>query len=128
MKAKVVEKQIPMTLYDIIRFQINNYCFLNNVRISPAQLDTLAFLGMWGDMNISDFCDQIVTEEIFGNPQTVRNFVIKCVKDKLVVRKGTGKKIICLDDAFNLLNEGTILINMKVYHADQSQKSTGETS
>jgi hypothetical protein len=119
MKAKVIEKQLPMSLYDIIRFQINTYCFLNNIRISPAQLDTLAYLGMWGDMNISDFCDQIVTEDIFGSSQTVRNFVIKCVKDNLILRTGTGKKIIRLTDNINLLNEGTILINMKVYHVNQ---------
>lgn len=121
MKAKVVEKQLPLSLYDIIRFQINNYCFLNKIRISPAQLDTLAYLGMWGDMNISDFCDQIANEDIFGSAQTVRNFIIKCVKDKLVIRTGTGKKIIRLTDDLNLMNEGTILINMKVYHVDQSK-------
>lgn len=121
MKAKVIEKQLPMDLYDIIRFQINTYCFLNSVRISPAQLDTLAYLGMWGDMNISDFCEQIVVQDIFGNPQTVRNFVIKCVKEGLIERKGMGNKTICLSDKFALLNTGTILINMKVYHVDQSK-------
>jgi len=123
MKAKVVEKKLALNLYDIIRFQINTHCFLNAVRISPAQLDAIAFLGMWGEMNISDFCEQIVVEELFGNPQTVRNFVIKCVKDGLVNRKGMGNKIITLSEKFKLLNEGTILINMKVYHVDQSQDS-----
>jgi hypothetical protein len=123
MKAKVVEKKLALNLYDIIRFQINTHCFLNAVRISPAQLDAIAFLGMWGEMNISDFCEQIVVEELFGNPQTVRNFVIKCVKDGLVNRKGMGNKIITLSEKFKLLNEGTILINMKVYHVDQSQES-----
>jgi len=122
MKVKVVNNNLPMALYDIIRFQINNYCFLNDVRISPAQLDTLAYLGKWGEMNISDFCDQIVEQNVFGNPQTVRNFIIKCVKDNLIIRKGTGNKIICLSEEFNLLSEGSILINMKVYHADQSQE------
>lgn len=126
MKVQVIDKNLPMTLYDIIRFQINNYCFLNDVRISPAQLDTLAYLGMWGDMNISDFCDQVVDEDVFSNPQTVRNFVIKCVKENLILRKGTGKKIICLVDDFSLLREGSILINMKVYHANKSKKSDQE--
>ncbi|NIP30425.1 MAG: hypothetical protein GTN59_07645 [Candidatus Dadabacteria bacterium] len=121
MKAKVIEKQWPMSLYDIIRFQINTHCFLNSIRISPAQLDTLAYLGMWGDMNISDFCEQIAAEEIFGTPQTVRNFVTKCVKDKLIYKKGMGKKIISLSDDFKLINNGTILINMKVYHVDKEQ-------
>lgn len=123
MKALVMDKTLPMGLYDIIRFQVNLYCFLNNVRISPAQLDTLAYLGMWGEMNFSDFCEQIVEKEIFGNPQTVRNFVLKCAReDGLVERKGMGKKLIELSNKFELLNAGTILINMKVYHVDKSQE------
>lgn len=124
MKVKLVDKRLPMSLYEIIKFQINNYCFLNNVRISPAQLDTLAYLGMWGEMNISDFCDQIVEEEVFSNPQTVRNFVIKCVRDNLILRKGRGKKIICLGENIELISEGSMLLNMKVYYnADQSKES-----
>ena len=100
--------------------EINTYCFLNNIRISPAQMDTLAYLGMWGEMNISDFCEQVVTEEIFGNPQTVRNFIIKCVKDKLVIRKGMGNKVIVLSEDFELLKENNFLINIKAYHVLQS--------
>lgn len=126
MKALVKEKKIPLNLYDIIRFQINLYCFLNDIRVSPAQLDTLAYLGMWGEINFSDFCEQIVEEEIFGNPQTVRNFILKMVREGLVVRMGKGKKLIDLSDKFELLNDGTILIDMKVYHVDKSKETDSE--
>jgi hypothetical protein len=120
MKALVIDKQVSMSLFDIIRFQINFYCFSNNIRISPAQLDTLAHLGLWDEINISDFCEQIVTEEIFGNPQTVRNFIIKSIKDDLIIRKGLGNKIIKLSDSIELLNKGTVLINLKLYHVEES--------
>jgi hypothetical protein len=123
MKALVLEKKIEMDLYKIVRFQINLYCFLNDIRISPAQLDTLAFLGLWGEINFSDFCEQIVEEELFSNPQTTRNFILKCVREGMVVRKGKGKKLIDLSDKFELLNEGTIVIDMKVYHVDKSKES-----
>lgn len=126
MKALVKEKKIGLDLYDIIRFQINLHCFLNNIRISPAQLDTLAYLGMWGEINFSDFCEQIVEEDIFGNPQTARNFILKCVRDGLVVRTGTGKKLISLSEVFELLNQGTILIDMKVYHVSESKNSNSQ--
>lgn len=128
MKVKVVDKILPMTLHDIVRFQINNYCFLEDVRVSPAQLDTLAYLGVWGDINISDFCDQVVEEQVFTNAQTVRNFIVKCVKNDLVIRKGTGKKIICLSDEFGLQRNGSILINMKVYHEDKGEESNNKDS
>jgi hypothetical protein len=120
-KALVVEKNVPLSLFDIVRYQMHFYCFMNNVRMAPAQLDTLAYLGLWGEMNISDFCQQITDLELFTNPQTVRNFVIKCVKDGYIVRKGLGNKNIELSEVFVLLNTGTILINLKLYHVDKSE-------
>jgi hypothetical protein len=96
---------------------------MNNIRIAPAQLDTLSYLGLWGEINISDFCQQVTDLELFTNPQTVRNFIIKCVKDGYIIRKGLGNKNIELSNVFSLLNSGTILINLKVYHADQIEKS-----
>lgn len=121
MKVKRLQKNISLDLHDIIRFQVTTYCFLNKIRISPAQLDTLAYLGEWGDMNISDFCEQIVEEDIFGNPQTVRNFILKGIKEGYVVRKGKGKKIISLIDDFEMLAEGNILLEMKVYHVENKE-------
>ena len=69
-----------MPLIDIIKYQINMHCFLNEIRVSPAQLDCLGLLGLYGEINMSDFCAEVVSEEIFGNVQTTRNFITKCVK------------------------------------------------
>jgi|TARA_R110000868_G_scaffold5681_6_gene33639 hypothetical protein len=121
MKVLTVDKKIQLDLYDIVRFQITLYCFLNKIKISPAQLDSLAYLGVWGEINISDFCEQIVNEDIFGNPQTVRNFILKCVRDNLIERKGLGKKIISLSQRIELYSSGNILINMKVYHVEANK-------
>lgn len=121
MKVIKTQKNIELSLHDIIRFQINIYCFIQKIKISPAQMDTLAYLGEWGDINISDFCDQIVTQEIFSNPQTVRNFILKCVRDNYVIRGGKGDKIITLTEDINLLSEGNILIDMKVYHVETKE-------
>ena len=74
-------------------------------------------------INISDFCQQVTDLELFTHPQTVRNFVIKCVKDGYIIRKGLGSKNIELADLFGLLNNGNILITLKLYHVDQVQKS-----
>lgn len=121
MKVKRSERRLPLNLHDIIRFQITTYCFINKIQISPAQMDALAYLGEWGEMNISDFCDQVVSEEVFGNPQTVRNFILKCVKDGYVIRYGRGKKLISLIEDFELIAEGNILIDMKVYHVEEQK-------
>lgn len=94
------------------------YCFINRVRLSPAQLDCLSLLGMYGEMNMSDFCNEVVSEEIFGNVQTTRNFITKCVKDELVTRSGLGNKVVSINKKLELLTEGTILLNLKVYHLE----------
>lgn len=121
MKVIKTQKTIKLSLHDIIRFQIATYCFINKVKISPAQMDTLAYLGEWGDMNISDFCDQVVVEDVFSNPQTVRNFILKCVKEGHVIRNGNGNKIISLTESIDLVASGNILIDMKVYHVENEK-------
>lgn len=121
-KALVVNKQVPLSLIEIIKFQINMYCFINKIRLSPAQLDCLSLLGLYGEMNMSDFCNEVVSEEIFGNVQTTRNFITKCVKDKLVTRQGLGNKLISLNTSLEVLNMGTILLNLKIYHLETDKK------
>jgi hypothetical protein len=73
---------------------------------------------MYGDINMSDFCEQVVNEEIFGNVQTTRNFITKSVRDKLVVRSGMGNKVISLNSDLNVLTEGNILLNLKIYRVE----------
>jgi hypothetical protein len=119
-KAKVINQQIPLSINDIIRFQINLYCFINKYRLSPAQIDCLALLGMYQPINISDFCEQVVNKEVFTVSQTARNFIIKSVKDNIVVRSGLGDKLISLNPDLNILTEGTLLLNLKVYHYEEA--------
>lgn len=121
-KALVVNKQMPLSLKEVIKFQINMHCFINKIRLSPAQLDCLSLLGLYGEINMSDFCTEVVYEEIFGNVQTTRNFITKCIKDDLVTRSGLGNKIVSINKKLELLTEGTILLNLKVYHLDTNQK------
>lgn len=121
--AKVIRNNIPLSLLDTVRFQINLYCFLNNYRLSPAQNDCLAALGLYHPINISDFCDQTVNEQIFGSTQTTRNFIMKCIKDGLVYRHGTGNKLISLSDKLNVLTEGTIVLDLKIYHHETNNQS-----
>jgi hypothetical protein len=121
-KALVVNKQVPLSLIEVIKFQINMHCFINKIRLSPAQLDCLSLLGLYGEMNMSDFCNEVVSEEIFGNVQTTRNFITKCVKDGLVTRNGLGNKLVSVSSNLELLTEGNILLNLKVYHLETDKR------
>lgn len=126
-KVTTFDKLISMTLHDIVRFQISNYCFMEDVKISPNELTTLAYLSIWGEINFSDFCLQVRDEGIYGNPQTVRNFILKCIKSGLVLRKGKGLKTIVLQENIEVLSEGNIVINMKVYHAEKQESKVATT-
>lgn len=120
-QVTIVDKKLVMSLIDIVRFQLNIYCFAENIKLSPSQLNTLAHLGVWGEMNISDFCEEIVRADIFGNPQTVRNFILTAVKLNLVERTGMGNKIIKMSDKLELKTEGNILINLKGIHVETQE-------
>jgi hypothetical protein len=117
-KAKIINKTLKLPLLDIIKYQINMHCFLNEIRVSPAQLNCLGLLGLYGEINMSDFCGEVVSEEIFGNVQTTRNFITKCVKSKTVIRKGLGNKNICLHPDLQIQCEGTIVLTLKLFHLE----------
>jgi|TARA_R110002167_G_scaffold53616_1_gene153498 hypothetical protein len=118
MKAKVVNKTLDFSLLEIIKYQINLHCFMNKIRLSPAQLECLGLLGLYGEINMSDFCSEVVAKEIFGNVQTTRNFITKCIKSNLTTRSGLGNKNVSLNSDLNIQNEGTILLNLKLYHVE----------
>jgi hypothetical protein len=119
MEAEAIKHKARMNQFDTVRFQINYHCFVNRLRMSPAQMDALAYLALWGDMNISDYCNEIVAHELFGNAQTVRNFITKQVREtKMIVRKGVGNKLISIPDNIEILSEGNVLIDIKILYVE----------
>jgi hypothetical protein len=121
MEIDVIDKKVELSLLDMVRFQLTVHCFIKGIKISPAQLKTLAYLSIWGEMNFSDFCIMIQEKEIFGNTQTVRNFILLSVREGYVIRKGKGKKLIELSDDIELVSEGNILLNLKAYHVTSQE-------
>ena len=124
-KYQVVEQRLGMDLHNLIKFQLVNYCFVNDRHLSPNQLKTLTFLAEWGEMNISDFCKEISDMEIYSSEQTVRNFVLDCIKDGIIIRKGKGAKakLIEITPLAELLCEGNIVIKMNIYTDGKAEES-----
>jgi len=120
-KAIVINKQLPLSLLEIIKFQLNFYCFNNKIRLSPAQLDCLSLLGLYGEINMADFCVEVVNQEIFGNVQTTRNFITKCCKDELVVRTGLGNKFLKINSNIDIVTAGNVLLNLKLYYVETNK-------
>lgn len=120
-KALVSRRKIQMGIKEIIKFQLINYCFVHNISCSDAELDCLTLLGLYGECELAEFCNSAVDEEIFKVPQTVRNFLTKAQKLKFVEKNGTSRKKIKLHKDLNMLCEGNIVLDYKIYHLSQNQ-------
>lgn len=113
----LVTKRVMMGHRDIIKYQLITECFINHLHITNAELDCLASLGAYGEYDMADFCNSIVDEKVFSNSQTVRNFLNKAAKSKLILKRGTkgsNRKKVKLNPAFNVQTEGTIILDYKI--------------
>ena len=120
-QANLVQKKVRMGQRDIIKYQLLTHCFINNIQLSNNELDCLTLLGVCGEFELSTFCTMAVDENIFKTSQTVRNFLGKAVKSKLVDKTGTSKKIIKLNDLLSVQTNGNIVLDFKVFYVTQKQ-------
>jgi len=121
-KANLVKKRVRMGHRDIIKYQLITESFINSIRITNSELDCLALLGAYGEYELADFCNSIVEEKIFSNPQTVRNFLNKAEKTKLILKKtvkGSNRKKIQLNPTFNIQTKESIVLQYTIAYVAQ---------
>ena len=107
---------------DIIKYQLITESFINRIHITNSELDCLALLGAYGEYELADFCNSIVEEKIFSNPQTVRNFLNKAEKTDLILKKtikGSNRKRIRLNPSFNIQTDGNIVLDYTIAYVAQ---------
>lgn len=135
-KVNKVDKKVNMTLEEIIKFQINTYCYINKIIISDSELNCLTLLGLNIKAELSDFCNACCdpenkdkdttlshTKVIFKTPQTVRNSLAKLANYNIISKEGLGhNKTIELNKDLKIQTEGNILLDYKIFHID-TQKS-----
>jgi hypothetical protein len=119
-----VQKKVKMPKWDIVKFQIVTYCFLNKITINESDLNCLTLLSFNQPIQLTDFCYDASSEEgwIFKSPQTVRNAINKAEKQNLVVKDPDNKKQIVLNPDIKIQTEGTILLDFK-FLANDSQEA-----
>ena len=129
-KVNKVDKKVSMTLEEIIKFQINTYCYINRITISESELSCLTLLGLNTKAELSDFCNACCapenkdkdstlthTKAIFKTPQTVRNSLAKLSNYNIISKDGLGhNKTIELNKDLKIQTEGNILLDYKFFH------------
>lgn len=118
-KVNHVKKKLILTQRDIIKFQIMNHCFVNDIQLSNSELDCLTLLGVCGLYELAEFCNIAVEENIFKTAQTVRNFLSKAESLGLINKEGTNKKKISLKDTLKIQTTGNILLDIRAIYATQ---------
>jgi hypothetical protein len=118
-----VQKKVRMPKWDIVKFQIVTYCFLNRITINESDLNCLTLLSFNQPIQLTDFCYDASSEEgwIFKSPQTVRNAINKAEKQNLVVKDLENKKQIMLNPDIKIQTEGTILLDFKFLANDSKE-------
>jgi hypothetical protein len=109
-----VDKKVKMSRDEIIKYQILTHCFLNDIQISNSDLECLAELAKEGRKELTSFCDLISKKKIFKSSQSARNAVTKAEKKNLIVKNGSNKKIIYLNQDLNIQTEGIVFLDYKI--------------
>ena len=84
---------------------------MNDIQLSSNELDCLTLLGAYGEHELSEFCNVAVEENIFKTSQTVRNFLTKASKLKMV-----DKKKISLIEKLGIQSKGNIILDFKIIY------------
>jgi len=109
-----VDKRVRTSRDEVVKYQILTYCFLNNIQISNSDLNCLAELAKKGRKELTSFCEYISKKKIFKSSQSCRNALAKAEKKNLIIKDGTNKKTIYINDDINVQTEGTILLDYKI--------------
>jgi hypothetical protein len=118
-KANLVQKKVRMGYRDIIQYQLITHCFMNDIQLSNNELNCLTLLGAYNNHELAEFCNSAVDEKIFKTAQTVRNFLTKACKLNLVIKEGTNKKMIQLNQDLKIQTQGNIVLDYKMFYVTQ---------
>lgn len=108
-----INKRVKMTKWDIVKYQILTYCYINNISVSEADLNCLTYLALEGDQELTSFCMKAHSKSIFSSIQSVRNCLTKAEKKRLIKKEGKNRKKIYINPEMNIFSEGNVLLDFK---------------
>lgn len=109
-----VDLKLKVSIDVTIKYQILTYCFFNNILVSNSDIKFLSELAKNKDIELTKFCLNLVSKEIFKSPQSARNAITKAEKKGLLIKDGNNKKTIALNKDINVQAEGLVLLDYKI--------------
>ena len=118
-----VQKKVKLPKWEVVKFQILTHCYINRITMSESDLNCLTLLSFNEPIELSNFCLDASSEEdwIFKSPQTVRNSINKAIKNGLVIKDTSDKKIIRINPTLKIQTEGVILLDYKFLSYDSKE-------
>lgn len=110
---KKVDKKVELSTWQIIKYQLLNYCYFKDIRVSDADLDLLTLLSVNGNEELTAFCKKLCDRKIFKSLQSARNALLKAERKELVITSGTTRKKIIVNPNIQLVTDGNILLDYK---------------
>jgi hypothetical protein len=133
-KVNLVTKKVTMDQRSIIKFQLMIYCYFQGFSLSDSELECLVLLALNNEADISDFCNASCKEserdrepnlpyvqDIYANPQVVRNYLNKMERMGLIIKEGRNRKKIYLSADIQLQALGNILLDYKFIHIEPQE-------
>ena len=133
-KVNLVTKKVTMDQRSIIKFQLMIYCYFQGFSLSDSELECLVLLALNNEADISDFCNASCKEserdrepnlpyvqDIYANPQVVRNYLNKMERIGLIIKEGRNRKKIYLSADIQLQALGNILLDYKFIHVEPKE-------
>jgi hypothetical protein len=109
-----VDQKARVDIDTTIQYQIVTYCFFNDIQISNSDLKCLAELAKKEKVELTLFCNDVTDLGIFKSPQSARNAITKASKKNLVIKDGTNKKKIYINQDLNVQTTGPVLLDYKI--------------
>jgi hypothetical protein len=118
-----VQKRVKLPKWEVVKFQILTHCYINRITMSESDLNCLTLLSFNEPIELSNFCLDASSEEdwIFKSPQTVRNSINKAIKNGLVIKDTSDKKMIKINPTLKIQTEGVILLDYKFLSHDSKE-------
>jgi len=113
MEIKIINKQAKLTLDELIKYQLVNYCFFNNLSLSSTDIDTLKDLVKIGKTELNSFCKN----------QSERNVINKLSKAGLVIKTKKYLKTIEVNPELQIGSSGNTLLQLKYLYVDEIKES-----